>query len=55
MVRHTLKNLTAFAARFLKCVSDHFGTLCIKGLNQFLIKNASQISGFEFGRKAQSP
>ena len=28
-----LKNLAAFAPRFLK-VSDHFGILCIKGLNE---------------------
>ena len=33
MVRHTLKNLAANAARFLKW-SDHFGTLCIKGLRK---------------------
>ena len=25
------KNLAAFAERFLKCVCDHFGILCIKG------------------------
>ena len=31
------KNLAAFAARFLN-VSDHFGTLCIKGLNYGYIK-----------------
>ena len=29
------KNLAAFAARFLG-KSDHFGTLCIKGLNHWL-------------------
>ena len=27
-----LKILAPFAARFLKCISDHFGKLCIKGL-----------------------
>ena len=26
------KNPAANTARFLKCVCDHFGTLCIKGL-----------------------
>ena len=36
------KNLAANAARFLS-VFDHFGTLCIKGLN--LIKLWSQIQG----------
>ena len=29
-----LKNLAAFAARFLN-MSDHFETLCIKGLKYF--------------------
>ena len=30
------KNLAAFVVRFLKCVCDHFGTLCMKGLKNFL-------------------
>ena len=33
MVRHTLKFLQQMLQDF-KSVSDHFGTLCIKGLNQ---------------------
>ena len=28
-----LKNLAANVSRFIVSVSDHFGTLCIKGLN----------------------
>ena len=31
------KNLVANVARFLKSVSDHFGTSCIKGLKHVLI------------------
>ena len=50
------KNLTAFAARFLKCVcvSDHFGTICSKGINFFLIAHMISVqegSGNCFVRK----
>ena len=31
------KNLAAFAARF-QSMSDHFGTLCIKGLSVTIVK-----------------
>ena len=34
MVRHTLKILQQMLQDF-KSVSDHFGTLCIKGLRNF--------------------
>ena len=45
------KNLAANAARFLS-VFDHFGTLCIKGLN--LIKLWSQIQGqFSFAENKE--
>ena len=38
MVRHTLKILQQMQQDFLS-VSDHFGTLCIKGLNSDFIKS----------------
>ena len=38
MVRHTLKILQQMQQDFLS-VSDHFGTLCIKGLNSDLIES----------------
>ena len=41
------KNLAAFAARFLK--SDHFGTLCIKGLKK---KTSSYRLKLKSSRKA---